>query len=822
MNTSAEHILDFEVSGMHCAACARRIEKKVGAVEGVLQASVNLATERLQVRAPHALAPAIVAQAVEQAGFGASPVLAPTTEKVVLAIQGMHCAACARRIEKKAGALQGVSQAAVNLATQKATITYDPAAVGLRRIKESIRQAGFTVDETDPTSLPKNTRAATRRDAALKQRRQVHRAVAFWLPLFVLEMGGMAGIPWPAPLRFAAAPFSVGLLHCVLALPVLWIARDLLVDGWRALVRGGPNMFSLILLGSGAAFGFSLFGLLRVGLGQAASFDTYFPAASTIIALVLCGKYLESRAKARAGDAIESLLDLQPSMATLVENGIERPIDAAQIEPGDLLRVRPGERLPADGTVVEGEAAIDESLLTGESMPAQRRRDDAVVGGSLNRDGSLLVRATRIGRDTALAGIIRLVENAQQGQAPIARLADTVAAYFVPAVLGFALAAVAGWLLAGATVGFALTVLVSVLIIACPCSLGLATPAAIMVGTGVGARRGVLIKSPAALEAVHQLDTLVLDKTGTVTQGRPRVTHTVPFDGDRQRLLRLAAAVERGSEHPLAEAILEYAADLPDTPSATAFRARPGLGASAQVEGARITVGNTALAQETASLEPEQRARAAELESDGHTVVWILCDDRPLGLLALADTPRPDSAAALAHLHAQGIDTVLLTGDSPAVARAVARQVGIATVHAGVLPADKAAVIRRLQQEGHRVGMVGDGINDAPALAQADIGIALGAGTHAAADAADLVLLNDRLADIGVAIDLSRAVMRKIRQNLFWAFAYNGAGIPVAAGALHLFGGPLLDPMLASLAMALSSVSVVGNALRLRRYKPPA
>ena len=740
----------------------------------------------------------------------------PALQQHTLAIGGMTCAACSSRVERRLSRLEGVIRAAVNLSTEEAVVEYEPGRVKLRDLRRAVEEAGYQVVEGG-----REERQARRQDELRAQRHSLLAAVLFALPLFLLEMGEMLGLPLPEALMVEHHPLPAGWVQLALVLPVMAIAWRIYAEGLRSLVRGGPNMFSLIAIGTLAALGFSLWGLWEVSVGRAHTFASYFPAVSTILAFMLLGRYLEARSKRRAGSAIQALMDLQPKMATLIEAGEERQIPAAQIEAGDLLRVRPGERVPADGEVVEGFSAVDESLLSGESLPVAKGPGDRVVGGSINKEGSLLFCARRVGRDTVLAQILRLVEEAQQGKAPIARLADVIAGYFVPGVMGLAVLAGGAWLWAGAGAEFALEIFVSVLIIACPCSLGLATPAAIMVGTGRGAQFGVLFKSAEALEAAHRLDTIVLDKTGTITEGRPVLTDVIPLgDWREEELLRCAAAVEQGSEHPLAAAVVEAAKSRGLASGQVAeFVAVPGRGARAQVEGRMVVVGNPGLLAEAgAEVDAAALARALVLAEEGKTPVWVAVEGCLAGLLAFADVPRPTSAAAIAQLQASGLQVVMLSGDHRQTAAAIARQVGIEEVHAEVQPAAKAEVVHRLQAQGRRVGMVGDGINDAPALAQAEVGIAIAAGADVAMESADVVLMHNRLEDVALAIRLSRAVMRTIRQNLFWAFLYNTAGLPIAAGVLHLFGGPLLDPMLASMAMAFSSVSVVGNALRLRRF----
>ncbi|MFC1525629.1 heavy metal translocating P-type ATPase [Candidatus Latescibacterota bacterium] len=740
-----------------------------------------------------------------------------SSQTTVLGIGGMTCAACVRRVERRLQKVEGVGSVAVNLTTEEAVVEYDRQRVRLRQLREAVVAAGFEVREPEDGT---EDRRARKRGELRDQRRSLIAAAAFWLPLFFVEMGTMAGLPLPDSLVFGQHPLRMGWAHLALVLPVLWIGRRIYWDGLRALRHGGPNMFTLIAIGTAAAFAFSAWGLTRVALGQAATFHTYFPAASTIITLMLLGRHLEAISRNRAGEAMHALMDLQPKTAALMLDGEERAVPMGEVEVGDMLRVRPGEAVPTDGEVVEGASAVDESMLTGESMPVTKARGDRLVGGSINQQGLLLMKATRVGRDTVLAQIVRLVEQAQQGKAPISRIADTVAGYFVPTVMAIALLAAAGWLLTGASPAFALQIFVAVLIIACPCSLGLATPAAIMVGTGRGAQLGILVKSPEALEETHRLDTIVLDKTGTITEGKPAVTDVVALaEWTVPQILSWSASVEEGSEHPLAQAIVRHARRAGAQLLAVAdFEAVPGHGARGVVGGQRVVVGSRKMILDYLGTEPSAE-HAAALGDGGSTPVWVAVDGQAVGVVGVADTPRQTSARDIERLRADGLYVAMVTGDSRSAAEAIARQVGIEEIHSEVLPEGKALVVRQLQEGGSRVGMVGDGINDALALVQANVGIAIAAGTDVAMESADLVLMNNRLSDVSRALRLSRAVMRTIRQNLFWAFFYNSVGIPVAAGVLYVFGGPLLSPMLASVAMALSSVSVIANALRLKRFE---
>lgn len=799
----------FDISGMHCAACARRIERRMHKAAGVLQVQVNLATERMDVSYDGEVIDEVgISRVVEEAGFGAEPRGAIVED--AFAIGGMSCAACVRRVERALESVAGVQSAEVNLATEAVRVRYNRAEAKRRALREAVERAGYSFGRQELSAARTRQRDAVPSEMG----RSLAAALLFWLPLFALEMGGMAGVPVPDALSLAIHPLRVGCIHLALVLPVMWIARSMYVEGSRALMRGGPNMFTLIAIGTAAAFSYSVARLAAVLWDFSPSFFSYFPAVSTILTLVLLGRYLEARSRARAGESMRALLSLRPSQALLIDDDGERTVDVDEIEVGDLLRVRPGEALPADGQVVDGLSEVDESLLTGESLPVAKAPGDPVMGGSSNGRGALVIRATRVGEASLIEQMQRLVEEAQLGRAPIARLADVVSGYFVPFVMAVATLSAFGWYVSGAEPTFAIGVFVSVLIIACPCSLGLATPAAIMVGTGRGAQLGILVKTPEALEEMQRLDAVVLDKTGTVTAGTPSVVRVKPIDPySEEEVLRLAASVERHSEHPLALAITERARENGiDLLAASAFLAEVGQGACATVRGEQIRVGTASY------IERNGAAVDRGLEHGARTCVWVACDGRVVGLIELADPVRPSSSEGVQRLRALGLDVIMLSGDRSAVVRDVAQCVGIETVHAEVLPADKVDVIKALQEAGQRVAMVGDGINDAPALAQANVGMAIASGVDVAASASDIVLMHSRVEDVARAVELGRATMRTIKQNLFWAFFYNAAGIPVAAGLLYLFGGPLLNPMLASVAMAFSSVSVVSNALRLRRF----
>jgi Cu+-exporting ATPase len=814
---------------MHCAACSARIERAVAAMDGVNQASVNLADASLRLEYDPEAAPLdAIAARVAELGFtlGAPP---PEHAVLDLAITGMHCAACSTRIERVTGKLPGMVSAVVNLPGETGRFTFDPASLTRRQIRQAIADLGFA---TTPASATTDRLVERQRQAQAElavQRRQLIPALALAAALLTLSMGHMLGLPLPHFLHPDVSPAAFALAQLVLTAPIIWIGRRFYRDGIPALLRGGPNMDSLVALGTGAALAYSLVNLAGILAGSdpaARAMDLYFESAGVLLAMISLGKYLEASAKFKTSGAIAALMRLAPDTATLVRDGAHETIPIDELEPGDAFLVRPGERVPADGDVLDGTSRIDESMLTGEPMPVAKKVGDAVTGGTQNTTGALIVRATRVGQDTTLARIVALVREAQGSKAPIANLADTVSFYFVPAVMGAATVAALAWFFLGdAGLSFSLRIFVAVMVIACPCAMGLAVPTSIMVGTGRGARLGILVKSGAALQTAGDITTVVFDKTGTLTHGAPVLTDLVPAPGhDPDTLLTLAAAAEARSEHPLAKAIVQAAAAKNIVlPSPDHFEAVPGHGVSAQIGGHTVLVGTeTFLTGQHIPADPLLSAADAALAEAGKTAVHLAIDGRPAAVLAVADTPRPEAAAVVAWLHRHHIRVVMLTGDDERTARAVAASLGISTVIARVLPERKASEVARLKAEGGKVAMVGDGINDAPALAAADLGMAMGSGIDVAVESCDVVLMRNDLHGVPAALELSRAVIGNIKQNLFWAFAFNTIGIPVAAGALHLFGGPTLSPMIAGTAMALSSFTVVTNALRLRFFTPTA
>lgn len=747
----------------------------------------------------------------------------PIIQEVTIPIAGMTCAACSSRIERVLSRLAGVKSASVNLATEKAFVEYDPAETRLSLLKQAIIKAGYTpleIERGEQTDIDRDRKE--REITVLKNKLLV--AAIFTIPLFYLAMGDMLGWPLPVSLRAIANPLVFALLQLGLVVPVVSVGYRFYTVGFRALLLRAPNMDSLIAIGTSAALIYSIYSTMRIAAGDhMAHHELYFETVGVIITLILFGKTLEAVSKGRTSEAIKKLMGLAPRTATIISEGREITLPVDEVAVGDTVLVRPGEKIPVDGIVLEGFTAVDEAMLTGESVPVDKKAGDTVFAATLNSNGAITFSATRVGRETTLAQIIRLVEHAQGSKAPIAALADTVSGYFVPVVCGIALASSLLWFFAGGSdVTFALTIFISVLVIACPCALGLATPTAIMVGTGKGAEHGILIKSGIALETAYKVEAIVLDKTGTITYGKPEVTDILPYGGySCDEVLRLAASAERNSEHPLGAAIVREAnARMLQLDEASAFEAIPGLGLSVTTSSGHFWIGNLKLMRERRIITEDYQDDADALAMQGKTPVFIARDESLIGLIAVADVVKPSSISAVKLLHQMGLRVAMITGDNARTAAAIAQQVGIDEVFAEVLPRDKADKVAELQSQGLCVAMVGDGINDAPALAQADVGIAIGSGTDIAMESADIVLMRSDLSGVASAIQLSKATIRTIRQNLFWAFAYNTAGIPLAAGALHIFGGPLLNPMFAAAAMSFSSVSVVSNALRLRSFKP--
>ena len=745
------------------------------------------------------------------------------SEKKEYKLSGMTCASCAMTVEMAVKDLETVEDVSVNLATERLSLL-PKAGFDSQQVLDAVAEAGYQAEEKGKDRPSDVSEEAAMKAQELERKKQELLILLLTaLPLLYISMGSMVGLPQPSFLDHMAHPLVFVLSQLLLTLPAVWIGRGFYQRGFRNLIKKHPNMDSLIAVGTSAAFFYSLYSVGQVFLGyHAFVHQLYFESVAVIIALVLLGKYLESSAKGRTSQAIQSLLELVPSQATVIRYGEAVTIDTEDIRVGDIIRIKPGERMPVDGLVTEGQTFVDESMMTGESVPIEKKVGDTITSATINQNGSIDYQATRVGSDTTLAQIVRLVEEAQGSKAPIAALADKISLYFVPIVLSLATLSALGWyFLAGESLSFSLSIFIAVLVIACPCALGLATPTAIMVGTGKGAENGILIKSGQALEAAYQLDTIVLDKTGTITVGKPSLTDLLPLsDLSRSDLLRLIASAEQHSEHPLAQAILEATEEEGlDLLPVSHFEAIVGRGLLAQVEGRQFLVGNESLMKEKNIDSSAFQEQLLELSQEGKTAMFVAVDGQLAGILAVADEMKSSSLKAVQELQSMGLEVIMLTGDREETATAIAQKAGIQKVIAGVLPDGKATAIKNLQEAGKKLAMVGDGINDAPALVQADVGIAIGSGADVAIESADVVLMHSDLQDVVKAIKLSQATIRNIKENLFWAFAYNTLGIPIAMGLLHLFGGPLLNPMLAGLAMSLSSVSVVVNALRLGRFK---
>ena len=750
-------------------------------------------------------------------------------------ITGMSCAACSAKVERVVGKLDGVENVSVNLLTNSMQVEYKEDKLSSNDIIKNIADAGYGASLATATKQKKEEKSIkkTNDDAIASMKFRLKVSIVFLAILMYFSMGSMIGLPLPKFLSGEGNPVGFALTQLLLVLPVMYVNRKYYISGFKSLFHLSPNMDTLIAVGTVAAFTYGVIAIYVMGYAlNNADMHTvteyrmnlYFESVSMILTLITLGKFFETGSKARTTDAISKLIDLSPKRANVLRDGVEENILTEDVVVGDIVIVRPGESIPVDGMIIEGSTSVDESAITGESIPVQKEKGDKLIAATINKNGSVRIKATEVGEDTAISRIIALVEEASSSKAPIAKMADKVAGVFVPIVMGISLITFIVWLALGYDFSFALNCAIAVLVISCPCSLGLATPVAIMVGTGKGAENGILIKSADALETTHSIDTVVLDKTGTVTEGKPVVTDILAFDIDENEFLKLAAGVESASEHPLAEAIVEKAKEKNlEIVSPTEFQAISGRGIVASVSGSKIIAGNEqAIKEQYGNSEDftEVFKKGNELATQGKTPMYFGKDNKLLGIIAVADTIKKDSKEAIQALKNRNIDVVLLTGDHKNTAMAIAKEAGIKKVIAEVLPTDKEEHIRELIKAGHKVAMVGDGINDSPALARADVGIAIGAGTDIAIESADIVLMHSSLKDVATAIDLSKAVIRNIKQNLFWAFFYNSIGIPLAAGVFYLSLGWKLSPMFGAAAMGMSSVCVVSNALRLRAFKP--
>ena len=817
----------FKLSGVTCQACVRRIETKVGKMKGVKSAVVNLATEELTVLYDYEqLNKNDIENEVKSIGYGIDEKI--EASELLVNIEGISCQACVANIERKVKKLDGIISAEVNLATNRGRFLYDSKRIKGSEIIGVINGIGGYKAVRNEEAKPEDE--MKKEEEAKKELREFKTAIILAAIVFYITMGHMIGFPLPSIISPDVNPINYALIQLVLTIPVTIIGRRFYTVGIRALVKRAPNMDSLIATGTGAALIYSIYGTYEIIKGNNAYVHAlYYESAVVIIALIMFGKLLEKRSKGKTSDAIKKLMGLQSKKASLVKNNEIVLVDIEEVEEGDIVLVKPGESIPVDGKVVEGNTNVDESMLTGESIPVRKKAGDNVFGATINKNGSIKIKATAIGKDTVLAKIIKLVEDAQGSKAPIARMADIISGYFVPVVIFIAAVSSIVWYAVGKT-GiatlpmapsiFALTIFISVLVIACPCSLGLATPTAIMVGTGRGAELGILIKSGEALEKAHKLNMIVFDKTGTITEGKPVITDIVIEDESisEEEFLSITASLEQHSEHPLGEAVVEEVKKRGiATGNVKDFISISGEGIIGEVDGKKVIAGNYKLFDNNGIIIPENN-ESERVAKEGKTPIFVGIDGKYSGLIAVADVVKENSKESVELLKSMGLKVAMITGDNRKTAEVIAEQVGIDIVLAEVSPEDKYLEVKRLQNDGMKVGMVGDGINDSPALSQADVGIAVGGGTDIAMESADIILMKKDLRDVAVAMKLSHAVIKNIKENLFWAFLYNSLGIPVAAGALYLITGHLLNPMIAGGAMAMSSVSVVTNALRLRNF----
>jgi Cu+-exporting ATPase len=812
----------FEVIGMTCATCAGNIEKGLNKVEGVNVASVNLSSEKVLIDFDeHLTSDAKLAQEVKSIGY--ELLIQNEISGSKFQVSGMSCTTCVNNIEKAVSEINGVEEVVVNFASETLFVKYDTNLVNSELIKKVVKDSGYIADLLEDV---KKSNVNRKQQEMQKLWKKFVVSAVFSIPLLYLAMGHMLGLPLP---KFADPMYSMlgfGLTQMILTAPIIWAGNKFYIVGIRALAKKRPNMDSLIAIGTGAAIIYGLYAVSQIAfrseeIGRLFVNDLYFETAGVIITLILLGKYLESVAKGKTSEAIKKLMGLSPKTAIVIRNNEEIEISIDNVLVGDIVLVKPGQKVPVDGVITKGYTTIDESMISGESMPVDKNVGDNVVGASMNKTGSVYFEAKKVGKDTVLAQIIKLVEDAQGSKAPIAKLADIISGYFVPIVIGIAIISGLAWYISGSTAIFSLTMFIAVLVIACPCALGLATPTAIMIGTGKGAENGVLIKSGVALETAHKLDVIVFDKTGTITEGRPELTDTIEYGISKEELLIISASAEKNSEHPLGEAIVRAANEQNVIlKEVHGFNAIPGHGIEFEIDGIGYMLGNEKLMNDKNINLGTSVEDSISLANDGKTPMFVSDKSEVIGLIAVADKVKESSKIAIERLHRMGLQVAMITGDNKRTADAIARQVGVDTVLSEVLPEDKSLEVKKLQENGLIVAMVGDGINDAPALAQSDVGIAIGSGTDVAMESADIVLMRSDLVDVVTAIQLSNKTIKNIKQNLFWAFAYNTAGIPLAAGVFFAFGGPKLNPMFAAAAMSFSSISVLLNALRLKRFKP--
>lgn len=818
---------NYQLGGISCQVCVNKIEKKLSKLEGIKEAIVNLSTEKLSVDYDETiLKEELIVETVKKLGYEIEE--ESDLKDVELDIDGISCQVCVNKIEKKVSKLNGVKSVIVNLANSRGKIVYDSDVIKLSEILEVMKKMGYTGSKHEESS--ENLKDKEKEEHLKREFLEFKIAIIFSVVVFYIAMGTMIGLPVPAIISPDINPLNFAIVQLILSLPVVYIGRRFYIVGIKQLFMKSPSMDSLIATGTGSALIYSIYGTFKIAEGDYHYVHSlYFESAVVILALILLGKYLEGVSKGKTSEAIKKLMSLKSKKANLIRNGEIVQVDIEEVEKGEILLVKPGESIPVDGKVIDGNSTVDESMLTGESIPIDKAAGDTVYGASINKNGSLKIEATAVGKDTVISKIIKLVENAQGSKAPIAKIADKVSAYFVPIVMIIATAAGIIWYYLGSQ-GiveinntpsiFALTIFISIMVIACPCSLGLATPTAIMVGTGRGAELGILIKSGEALEKAHKVNTVVFDKTGTLTEGKPKVTDILTMEGYKENdTLQIAGALELHSEHPLGEAIVEEAKNRGLTfPEVNDFISITGQGVYGKIEESEVLIGNVKL-MKAKNIEITMKKELDELASQGKTPMYMAIDGKFLGIIAVADVMKEEAVDTIKELKTRGYKIGMITGDNKITAEAIGKQVGIDMIFAEVTPEDKYLKVKELQEEGYNVAMVGDGINDSPALVQADIGIAIGGGTDIAMESADIVLMKRNLKDVLTAMDLSNATIRNIKQNLFWAFIYNTLGIPIAAGVLYPFTGHLLNPMIAGGAMAMSSVSVVTNALRLKKFK---
>lgn len=817
----------YKLGGISCQVCVNKIEKKLSKLEGMKEAVVNLSTEKLSVDYDEAiLKEETIIEVVKKLGYEIEE--ESDLKDIELDIDGISCQVCVNKIEKKVSKLNGVKSVAVNLANSRGKIVYDSDVIKLSEILEVMEKMGYTGTRHEESS--ENQKDKEKEDHLKREFLEFKIAIVFSAIVFYIAMGTMVGLPVPYIISPDTNALNFAIVQFILALPVVYIGRRFYIVGFKQLFMKSPSMDSLIATGTGSALLYSIYGTFKIAEGNHHYVHSlYYESAVVILALILLGKYLEGVSKGKTSEAIKKLMSLKSKKANLIRNGEIVQVDIEEVEKGEVLLVKPGESIPVDGKVIDGNSTVDESMLTGESIPIDKAAGDIVYGASINKNGSLKIEATAVGKDTVISKIIKLVENAQGSKAPIAKIADKVSSYFVPIVMLIATAAGIIWYYLGSR-GiveinntpsiFALTIFISVMVIACPCSLGLATPTAIMVGTGKGAELGILIKSGEALEKAHKVNTVVFDKTGTLTEGKPKVTDILTLDGYKENdILQIAGALELHSEHPLGEAIVEEAKNRELVfPQVNDFISITGQGVYGKIEESEVLIGNVKL-MKAKNIEITMKKELDELASQGKTPMYMAIDGKFLGIIAVADVMKEEAVDTIKELKERGYKIGMITGDNRITAEAIGKQVGIDMIFAEVTPEDKYLKVKELQEEGYNVAMVGDGINDSPALVQADVGIAIGGGTDIAMESADIVLMKRNLKDVLTAMDLSNATIKNIKQNLFWAFIYNTLGIPIAAGLLYPFTGHLLNPMIAGGAMAMSSVSVVTNALRLKNFK---